>query len=573
MKRITLSLMLVAVSAGALLAQNVDQGKKFLYYERYKSAREQFEKAIAANPNNLEAVYWLGQTLLEEKNPDKDPAAAKDLYQKALATNGSAPLILIGMGQIALVENNVNDAKQRFETAISLTKAKDIEVLNRVAAANVNTKAGDANYAIEKLNTATQIKKFNDANTFLIMGDAYRKLVDGGGAVTAYQKALAIDPKLAAAKYRIGKIYLTQGNKEFFIPAFEDAVQLDPNFAPALYDLFIYYYYHSDVDKASEYFDKYLAVSDPGANNDYDRTSMLYIRKKYPETIAASQAKITALGDKADPRYYKLIAYAYNDQGDSANAKTFLDQYFAKQKPEGFVPMDYTFRAQVLAKFPGNETEAFKSYETAIQLDTVLQEKLKLMADAAALAKKVGDRADQAKFLGMIYYTDPRANKTDLYNYGFAYYQAKNYDSAIAVFGAYKTKFPDEVFGYFWAARSNNGIDTTAEKGAALDDYVKLVDVAKKADSVKYKSMIIESYLYQAGYYNNVKKDKPTAIDYLQKVLDIDPTNATCNINTLRFFAEKPLPPEQPAAKPKSAGGGEVEVSTNDKTGILVSTF
>jgi len=206
MKRITLSLILVAASTGALLAQSVDQGKKFLYYERYKSAKDQLEKAIAANPNNLEAVYWLGQVLLEEKNPDKNPAAAKDLYQKALATNGSAPLILVGMGQIALTEGNANDAKQRFETAISLTKSKDIEVFNRVAAANVNTKAGDANYAIEKLNTATQVKNFKDPNTFLILGDAYRKLVDGGGAITAYQKALALDGNAMPREIAVEKL-------------------------------------------------------------------------------------------------------------------------------------------------------------------------------------------------------------------------------------------------------------------------------------------------------------------------------------------------------------------------------
>ena len=51
----------------------------------------------------------------------------------------------------------------------------------------------------------------------MLMGDAYRKLIDGGNAVTSYQKALAIDPKLAEAKYKIGKIYLTQNNKEFFL--------------------------------------------------------------------------------------------------------------------------------------------------------------------------------------------------------------------------------------------------------------------------------------------------------------------------------------------------------------------
>ncbi|MBS1565647.1 MAG: tetratricopeptide repeat protein [Bacteroidetes bacterium] len=546
MKRITLSLILVAVGTGTVLAQSVDQGKKFLYYERYRSAKEQFEKAIASNPNNLDAVYWLGQVLLDEKNPEKNQAAAKDLYQKALGTNGSAPLILVGMGQIALTENNTNDAKQRFETAISLTKSKDIDILNRVAAANVNTKAGDANYAIEKLNAATQIKNFKNPDTYLIMGDAYRKLIDGGGAITNYQKALGLDPKLAAAKYKIGKIYLTQGNKEFFIPAFEEAVQLDPAYAPALYELFIYYYYHSDVDKASDYFDKYLAVSDPGPNNDYDRISMLYIRKKYAETISASQEKLNTLGDKADPRYYKLIAYAYNDQGDSINAKKWLDNYFAKQKPEGFVPMDYSFRAQVTAKFPESQKDAFKYYDQAIQMDTVKENKLKLMTEAAALAKKVGDRADQARFLGMAYYADPRSNNSDLYNYGFAYYQAGIYDSSLAIFNLYKTKYPDEVFGYYWAAKSNAAIDTSMEKGAAVPDYLKVIEVGKKLDSVKYKSLIVGSLFYLASYSNDIKKDKNAAVDYLTQVTYIDPTNEQAK----KFIGILTAPPKQPATKP-----------------------
>jgi len=552
-----------------LLAQSVDQGKKFLYYERYRSAKEQLEKTIAANPNNLDAVYWLGQVLLEEKNPEKNQATAKDLYQKALTTNGSAPLILVGMGQIALLEGNANDAKQRFETAISLTKSKDIEVFNRVAAANVNAKTGDANYAIEKLNAATQVKNFKDPNTFLIMGDAYRKLVDGGGAITSYQKALAVDPKLAAAKYKIGKIYLTQNNQEFYLPAFEEAVQMDPNFAPAIYELYLHYYYHRDIDKASEYFDKFIAVSDAGPGVDYDRISLLYLRNKFPETITASQEKINALGDKADPRYYKLVAYSYNDQGDSVNAKKWLDTYFTKQKPEGFVPMDYVFRANVLAKFPGNEAEAFKNFDLAIQADTLLANRLKLMTDAAALAKKVGDRADQARFLGMIYRTDPRANNSDLYSYGFAFYAAKMYDSSLAVFGMYKQKYPDEVFGYLWSAKSNAMIDTTGEKGAAVPDYEKLIEVAKKTDSVKNKALIIEGYMYLAGYSNNVKKDKPAAIQYLQKVLEIDPNNATAKqyIEILSRPVKQTPPPKQPGAGSKPKTGAASAKPAGGSTG------
>src|SRR5687767_13334582 len=187
----------VMMGSNELIAQNVDQGKKFFYYQRYKSARETFEKVLAANPNDLAATYWLGQILVKQKHS----VAAKNLYSKLLQQNGNAPLVLAGMGQIELMEGKTNDARQRFESAISITKAKDIEVLNAVARANTETRLGDAAYAIDKLNVATQIKKFNDATTYLLMGDAYRKQVDGGSAVQSYEKAFAIDPTLAAAKY------------------------------------------------------------------------------------------------------------------------------------------------------------------------------------------------------------------------------------------------------------------------------------------------------------------------------------------------------------------------------------
>ena len=60
------------------------------------------------------------------------------------------------MGEVELMEGKTNDARNRFETAISLTKEKDAEVLAAVGRANVDTKAGDAVYAIDKLNQAAR---------------------------------------------------------------------------------------------------------------------------------------------------------------------------------------------------------------------------------------------------------------------------------------------------------------------------------------------------------------------------------------------------------------------------------
>ncbi|HZZ75744.1 MAG TPA: tetratricopeptide repeat protein, partial [Puia sp.] len=225
-------LLTIACIGSTVTAQTLEQGKQFLYYERYVSAQNAFEKVLAANPNNIDAVYWLGQTMIHRRDT-RDTAGARALYQKMLATNGNAPLLLVGMGHVELLYGKTADARQRFETAISLTKEKDINVLNAVAYANIDAKAGDLNYAIQKLTTATQVKRFNDPVTYTLLGDAYRRQLDGGNAVINYQKALSVDPKYAEAQMKIGIVYLTQNNREFFLPAFESAVTIDPAYTPA----------------------------------------------------------------------------------------------------------------------------------------------------------------------------------------------------------------------------------------------------------------------------------------------------------------------------------------------------
>lgn len=540
MKKYLYSLVLAAVTcASSVFAQNVDQGKKFFYYERYKSAKETFEKVVAANPNDITATYWLGQSLLELK----DTAGARALYQKALTSNGNAPLLLVGMGGIELLDGKKDEARQRFETAISLSKSKDVSIFNAIGRANNEAKAGDANYVIEKLTAATQIKGFNTPETYILIGDAHRKLVDGGGAVTAYQKALTLDPNYAAAKYSVGKIYLTQRNQEIFLPAFEDAVKADPNYAPAYFELY-YYYFNRDINKAKDYYDKYLAVADVTPANDYEKTAILFASRRYDEAISTANGYIAKLGDQADPRYYKLVAYSYDEKKDSVNAKKFLEDYFTRQKPEGFVPQDYAFRANILSKFPGNEQLALESFDKAIALDTSAAGRAELMTDAAAMAKKSGNRFMEADILGRLYAQKKDPSNVDLYNWGFAKYQAAQYPTADSIFNVYIEKYPNEIYGYLWTARAKQAQDTSMTQGLAVQAFERLGDKARELDSVKYKGQAVMAYFYLASYHNDIKKDKASAIKYLDKVLAVDPTNA----DATRFKDILNKPAKKPAA-------------------------
>src|SRR3954470_2747157 len=121
MKKTILTLLVVASATSFALSQTVEDGIKFIYYWRYKSARETLQKVVAANPKDARAIYWLGQAYLGSDSL----AGAKALYQKALNDGINDPWIWVGMGHVEILENNdVNSAKQKFEQAITATKGK-----------------------------------------------------------------------------------------------------------------------------------------------------------------------------------------------------------------------------------------------------------------------------------------------------------------------------------------------------------------------------------------------------------------------------------------------------------------
>ena len=106
-----LSVGLLAVTG--LKAQTVEEGIRHMYADRYKSAIVVFEKILAADPNNVDAIFWMGQTYFDYDKNDK----GREVYQNALNKLGSQPLILVGLGHADLLDYKTTDARQKFEAA------------------------------------------------------------------------------------------------------------------------------------------------------------------------------------------------------------------------------------------------------------------------------------------------------------------------------------------------------------------------------------------------------------------------------------------------------------------------
>jgi tetratricopeptide (TPR) repeat protein len=518
------AVMLVSQMVGA---QTLQDGRKFIYYQRYQSAIETLDKVVAATPTNAEAIYWLGQAHIEKGNV----AGAKEVYRKNMeGANGSNPLLLVGMGHVEQLEGKTSDARQRYETALSLSKSKDIAVLNAIGHAS-HDKNGDANYGVEKLKLATTIKGFKEPDVYINMGECYRDNGDGGNAVSSYQKALEIDPKYAEANYRIGKVYLTQGieQKDIIEKNFNDAIAADPNFSPVYYDLYTFYF-QRDVNKAKDNFNKYKANADKGPALDYEEASLLFASGDFKGAIDKADQLIAAQGTGADARVYRLKGYSYDKLGDSLNAVKNMEAFFEKARPEQIIPDNYVLMAYSAAKFPERQAAVDKYLNMAIAADTAVKAKIDYCKKAADFFKKAGNQQKVAEWQTKALSLNPNPGKVDLYNAGFENFKATNYNRSDSIFGVYKTKFPDEVYGHYWAFRSKSVIDSTMEGGLAVPDCTNFITVAEK-DKVKNKNTLITAYGYMAGYNANIKKDFPTAISFLDKILEVDPANADASKN------------------------------------------
>lgn len=529
-------------------AQSIDDGKKFLYYDKYISAKNVFQQLLSANPGNEEAAYWLGQTLIAP-DEDKDIEGAKAVYQKGLAANANSALLNAGMGHIELLEGKTQQARSHFESAISLSGGKNMMVLGAIGFANgdFDSKSGDAAYAIEKLQQATNMKGFKDARIMTDLGDAFRKAGDGGTAQRTYEAALAIDPKYARAKYRIGRIYQSQGPSQqpIFMQYYNDAIAIDPNYSRVYWTLH-QYFYETDVVKSATYLEKYLAAKGSDEPNAcFLSAQMKFAQALFAETITAADACVAA-SPNPYPNLYGLQAYANykiaekaEKAGDSTgamtaygNSKIAFDKYFQKQKQTKIGARDYFTYATVLLKFPGNEALAGNFMEQAVALDSTEIGKVTMLKSVATTYEKRGQFADAGEWYKKVLNIKKLPSKTEIFTAGNSFYKAAQFVQASQMFEIYTQKYADDILGYYMMGKSYWGIDTVMAYGLANNSFTKAIEVGEAyTDKSKIIGQIMSAYKYFIAYSANVEKNYPQAVSYCDKALLIDPNDQEVKAN------------------------------------------
>ena len=505
---------------GSIFSQSVNDALNDIYHERFESAGGKLAGIVEKSPGDTEAWYWLTQVLLEKDSVQE----AKQELMSAPADALSSPILKVALGHIQLMEEKKTEAMANFEYAIKKTKGKNPSVLHAIARAQMNAKTGDAAYGIQLIDKALKRDK-NNPNLYVTKGDLYRKLGNGSESYKAYQAALDKDKNHVAALYKIGKIFTSQNNKEMYLKYFKQAVTIDSLFTPALYDLY-YHYYFVDLNEAQRYLTKYIAASDKSPAHDYMITDLLFASKRYADAIANANKLISANGPTEEPRLLKLVAYSYKELNAPDSALNYMKEYFATQPDSGFVLKDYEAMGEIYDSLPGYNDSASAYYQKALAMETDTIKALDYYKKIAAMYHESRDFDNEALWLQKYYTKNPSPRNIDLFNWGIASYKAEDYATADSVFRMYEVNYPDQTFGYYWAARTNTAIDSTMEEGLAVPHYEKLVEVAAKDTSdATNRKHLIEAYGYLAAYEANVDKDIDNSILYFEKLLELDPEN------------------------------------------------
>jgi len=203
----------------------------------------------------------------------------------------------------------------------------------------------------------------NRAIAYTNRGHAYQNKGEVDRAFADFDKAIALDPKLAIAYYNRGVTYRKKGEIDRAIADYTKAIALNPKYAIAYYNRGIAYKKKGDVDRTIADYTKAIALN-PNFAFAYNNRGLAYLTKGEFDRAIADYDKVIALNPK-DALAYNARAWAYFERGKSELG--LPDAERAVELAPDSAPILDT-RGQIYAAL-GRREEAIADLKKALSID------------------------------------------------------------------------------------------------------------------------------------------------------------------------------------------------------------
>lgn len=507
--------------------------------ERFESAEADLNAIIAKEPTNGANYAAAGYNYFYWGRSDQDDAielaeklvSAEKLFRKGMEVAPTSPQCYAGLGYLMAFKKDAAGSNAQFTKAeeVMNTKSNKVdklikqETLLKMAEACLMDNNVRLEKAIVYLNTALS---FNDKNpeVYIQLGDYYR-LRDGinqSNAIAQYNKALEIDSKSTKAILRKGVLYKRVQNWDEGLKYYNEAIALDPSFAPAYREKAELLKDAARYPQAIEAYARYKELNENCRVN--QRYAMfVYLAKDY-KNAQIELEKALPCNDKNE-YMYRVLGYTCFETGDYAKGLQYMDTYFNLAQTSGNVKIsggDYGQKGKLLSK-AGQDSLAIDMLKRAISEDPSYIDGYN---EIAAIYSKQKKHGDAASFYQMKIEKSSAPTPKDYYFLGQSRYFNKEYQLADTAFAVASSTYPD---AFYWRGRCKNSLEVDPDQPKAglakpyHEKFIQMVTTDSRTIEANKKNLVA-AYNYLAVYYS-INKNYDCSRTAVNKVLELDAAN------------------------------------------------
>lgn len=524
--------LLVSLFLGTALGMSAQQGYKdgieYFRADQPEEAQIILSKTIAEpGTDQATAYYYLGQIDMAKG----DRAAAKANFDKGMAANPDNGYNYVGLGAIALAEGNLSQAQSYFKDAKGKAK-KNADILTEIARAYFVADPVKYQKELDKALADAKKAQKNAPAPFILEGDRLAK-TNVGEAAGNYEMAAQFDTdnEHPEAYVKYARTYFSV-NPQFAINKLNELLDKQPNSALAQRELAEKYYDNNQLTKAAEQYEKYIQNPNSFKQDKQRLVGLLFFAQRYQDSHDLAEEIL-----KEDPANFYMQRMLFYNQKAMKNpeaAKAAADKLFANRKAQ-LNAQDYSQYGELLQDM-GQDTLAVFAYENAVK---VAPDKVNLLKDLSGAynSAKMYDKAAES----MQKYVDAMGEDVDpndifslarrYQNLAITNMETDSVAFNNAVANAKKAiaqvieRVPDNPL----VLNTRSDIFRVANKGQ-VDQNVVDADMATLAvldsdpENLEKRKNIYRGIYARLGSYYQTQKDLDKAREYYEKFYTVDPS-------------------------------------------------
>jgi len=221
-----------------------EQAEQLINSRRTKEAINLLHKAQSLDPSCGEVHGYLGMAFQNSGNPQQ----AIPEYQQALQLNPQMTFINVNLGTCLMNMNQFDQAVPYFQQYLQ-----------------TNPNAPDADQVRGYIQRAGASKQTGNLRSLVEQGQSLLNQKRYPQAQAAFQQAISVDPNFAPAHFFLGYAYANAGQCQQAIGEFQSALRIDPNMKEAVLNIGSNYQSLGDVPNAITWYERFLNEN-PGSN-------------------------------------------------------------------------------------------------------------------------------------------------------------------------------------------------------------------------------------------------------------------------------------------------------------------